>query len=226
MDGRTVNGRSPNGRSPNGRARSSQATGLAVVVDPPATPLAESPVVEPVGLVRGLIGLVRGLVSRFEHLIHEVGKFGAVGLVSFAIDIIVFNLFLKPIGPLPAKLVSTVISASAAFAGNRFWTWRHRVRSGYGREYGLYFLFNAAGLGIGLSCLWLSHYALGSAWPAIFHTRLADNLSSLGVGMVFGTLFRFWAYRRIVFRAPDEAAKQAVNDALSEHPAGRNPHET
>jgi putative flippase GtrA len=149
-------------------------------------------------------GLVRGLINRFEHLIHEVGKFGTVGLVAFAVDAGMFNLLLGPLDPLPAKAIATVISASVAFVGNRFWTWRHRPRSGLGREYGLYFLFNGVGLGIGLACLWLSHYGLGAAWPALFQTRLADNLSSLGVGMVLGTIFRFWAYRRIVFRAPAE----------------------
>jgi putative flippase GtrA len=143
---------------------------------------------------------VRGFVARFEHLIHEVGKFGVVGLIAFAVDVAVFNLLLGSIGPLPAKTVSTVISASVAFVGNRFWTWRHRPRSGMGREYGLYFLFNGVGLGIGLACLWLSHYGLGALWPAVFQNRLADNVSSLGVGMAFGTLFRFWSYRRIVFR--------------------------
>ena len=150
-------------------------------------------------------GLVRRLVKRFEHLIHEVGKFGVVGAIAFAVDFSIFNLLLTPIGPLPAKTVSTVISATVAFIGNRFWTWRHRPRSGLGREYSLYFLFNGVGLGIGLACLWLSHYGLGSFWPAVFQNRLADNLSSLGVGMVLGTLFRFWSYRRIVFRAHEPA---------------------
>ncbi|MGZ4722528.1 MAG: GtrA family protein, partial [Oryzihumus sp.] len=28
---------------------------------------------------------------------------------------------------------------------------------------------------------------------------LADNISANGVGLVLGTLFRFWAYRRFVF---------------------------
>jgi putative flippase GtrA len=157
-------------------------------------------------------GLLRRLIKRFEHLIHEVGKFGVVGAIAFVIDFGVFNLLLNPIGPLPAKTVSTVISASVAFVGNRFWTWRHRPRSGLGREYGLYFLFNGVGLGIGLACLWLSHYGLGSIWPAVFQNRLADNVSSLGVGMVLGTLFRFWSYRRIVFRAHVPTSHVAARD--------------
>ena len=76
-----------------------------------------------------------------------------------------------------AKTMSTVIAATVAFLGNRFWTWRHRERSGLRREYLLYFFFNAVGLGIGLACLAISHYGLGSIWPDVFQTQLADNIS-------------------------------------------------
>ena len=47
----------------------------------------------------------------------------------------------------------------------------------------------------------MSHYVLDLRSP------LADNISANGVGLVLGTLFRFWAYRRFVFAgeqlAPD-----------------------
>lgn len=185
---------------------------------PAALAAAAEPGGSPAALAeRAPTGPLRRLINRFEHLIHELGKFGVVGLVAFAVDFSVFNLLLSPIGPLPAKTVATVVSASVAFLGNRFWTWRHRPRSGLGREYTLYFLFNGVGLGIGLACLWLSHYGFGAIWPAVFQTRLADNISSLGVGMVLGTMFRFWAYRRIVFRAPAEPS--------SKSPVRRNPRE-
>src|SRR5688572_18271111 len=35
---------------------------------------------------------LRGLYERFRHLIHELGKFGTVGLVAFAVDTVLFNL--------------------------------------------------------------------------------------------------------------------------------------
>ena len=95
-----------------------------------------------------------------------------------------------------------MIAATIAFIGNRFWTWRHRERSGLRREYLLYFFFNAVGLGIGLACLGISHYGLGSIWPDVFQTQLADNIAAQIVGTAFGTLFRFWSYRRFVFIAP------------------------
>ena len=61
------------------------------------------------------------------------------------------------------------------------------------------------GLAIALGCLAISHYVMG------FHTGIADNISGNGVGLVLGTMFRFWAYRRWVFpEAAIEAADQVT----------------
>jgi len=145
-------------------------------------------------------GLLRGLVDRFAHLFHELGKFGIVGAVCYVIDTGVLKLCLAAdVNPILAKTISTVIAATIAFIGNRFWTWRHRERSGLHREYTLYFIFNAIGLGIALLCLWVSHYALGSVW-SVFQSDNADIVSANVVGVAFGTVFRFWSYRRYVFR--------------------------
>ena len=148
--------------------------------------------------------MISRLRDRFGHLVQELGKFGTVGFVAFLVDLALFNLFTGAGGMevLLAKTLSTVIAASIAFVGNRFWTWRHRERSGLRREYLLYFFFNAVGLGIGLACLGISHYGLGAIWPDVFQTQLADNLAAQIVGTAFGTLFRFWSYRRFVFVAP------------------------
>jgi putative flippase GtrA len=146
-------------------------------------------------------GTVARLRERFGHLVKELGKFGTVGGIAFLVDLLIFNLLISGDGtpPLLAKTISTVIAATLAFVGNRFWTWRHRERSGLRREYLLYFFFNAVGLGIGLACLGISHYVLGAMWPAVFQTTLADNISGQFIGTAFGTLFRFWSYRRFVF---------------------------
>lgn len=145
-----------------------------------------------------------GLRARFEGLIREVGKFGTVGAISFAIDTAIFNLLLTAgAEALVAKLVSTVIATTAAFLGNRFWTWRHRAHTHMARQYTVFFVLNAVGLGIGLGCLAISHYGLGAIWPS-FQSRLADNISAQIVGTAAGTLFRFWSYRRFVFPAIDD----------------------
>jgi putative flippase GtrA len=148
--------------------------------------------------------LLRSAYQRFRHLIFELGKFGTVGGIAFVVDTTLYASLLHQadMETLTAKTLSTGVSATVAFLGNRFWTWRHRARSGLAREYTLYFIFNVVGLAIGLAVLGISHYGLGSLWPGTFRTTLADLIAANGVGMVFGTLFRFWSYRRFVFLAP------------------------
>jgi putative flippase GtrA len=153
------------------------------------------------------VGLVRGLYARFAHIIHELGKFGIVGAIAYVIDVVIFNVMLGLTNePITSKTVSMVVAATAAFLGNRFWTWRHRERSSLTREYLLYFGFNLVGLVISVVCLWISHYWLGAIWSSIFTTRLADNISGLVVGTALASIFRFWAYRRYVFRPVTQRA--------------------
>jgi putative flippase GtrA len=165
------------------------------------------------GLVGGLVRIGSSLNSRFAHLAHEVAKFGAVGAVAFVIDAGGFNLLVSHgLGHkvLTAKAISMTVAATFAYFANRHWTWRDRTRSGLGREYGLFFVFNLVGFGIAEACLAFSHYGLE------MHSRLADNVSANIIGTALGTLFRFWAYRRWVFmdtsdvERTEEAASAAI----------------
>jgi putative flippase GtrA len=177
---------------------------VSVAPEPTGTP-------EPTGR-RGLVG---ALVDRFRHLVHELGKFGIVGIVAYVFDTGVLRALLAvDMNPLLAKTFATVVSATVAFLGNRYWTWRQRARSGLHREYMLYFLFNAVGLAIQLVCLGISHYALGHYWP-VLQTDLADLVSAQIVGVFFGTLFRFWAYRKFVFRPA--APGEPITDGIDPH---------
>jgi putative flippase GtrA len=150
-------------------------------------------------------GLLQTLYARFQHLLQELGKFGVVGGIAFVIDTVIFGALLNAgMEPTLAKTIGTAISATTAFAGNRFWTWRHRPRSALHREYVLYFIFNLIGLGITLAVLRFSHYALGAIWP-IFATKGADLIAGQLIGNAIATVFRFWAYRRFVFLADPRA---------------------
>lgn len=146
---------------------------------------------------------LRGIYSRFGVLIHELAKFGVVGAVCYVVDVVVFNAmhFHAHSGPLTAKTVSTVVAASLAYFGNRHWSFKHRARSGTKREFPIFVALNAVGLGIALGCLGFTYYVLG------LHDGLATNISGNVVGTGLGTVFRFWAYKRFVFLAPDDAAE-------------------
>jgi putative flippase GtrA len=156
-------------------------------------------------------GVLRTLLDGVDRLWHEVAKFGAVGLVAFVIDIGLFNLLRFAGGdgplydkPLTAKVISVSVATTFAYFGNRYWTFRHRGRTSFGREYALFFLLNGVGMLISVGCLWFSHYALGLTSP------LADNISANVIGLGLGTLFRFWSYRRWVFPDDETAADDAA----------------
>jgi putative flippase GtrA len=151
------------------------------------------------------------LHARAGHLLHEVAKFGVVGVVALVVDVGLFNLLRFAGGegpmydkPLTAKIVSVCVATTVAYFGNRYWTFRHRGRTSFHREYLLFFVLNGVGLAISVGCLWFSHYALGLTGP------VADNISANVIGLGLGTLFRFWSYRRWVFPEDAEAADDAA----------------
>jgi len=140
----------------------------------------------------------------------ELGKFGVIGLVAYVIDLTIFNLLRFAGGegplydkPLTAKVFSVLAATTVAYFGNRHWTFKDRSRASFRREYALFFIFNAVGMIISLSCLWISHYVLG------FDSALADNVSANVIGLVLGTIFRFWGYHNWVF--PNEVSSVEQN---------------
>jgi putative flippase GtrA len=142
---------------------------------------------------------VRDLYATFQHLLHEVAKFGIVGAINFAVDVGLFNGLNETVlhdKPLTSKAISTTVAAISSYFMNRHWTWRDRDRTSLHRELPMFLLLSAVGLGIALACLGLSHYVFG------FHGRVADNISANGFGLIFGMLWRFWSFKRWVFTDP------------------------
>lgn len=138
--------------------------------------------------------------ERFRRLVHEALKFGAVGGVNAVINFAVFNALILTLfaqSQLKANVIATVVATTASYLMNRHWTFRHRSRSAMHREYMLFFLFNGVGLVIELAVLGAAKY--GFALTSI----LALNIAKM-IGVGFGTVFRFWAYRTFVFRALPE----------------------
>ena len=145
--------------------------------------------------------------SRFGTATGEIARFLLVGGLGFLVDVGAFNLLRYGWGlgdgegplidkPLTAKVISVVLATIVTYAGNRNWTWRDRERSGYVREYTLFFVLNAIAMAIAVGTLAVSHYVLGLTSP------LADNIAANVVGLALGTAFRFWSYRRWVFKEP------------------------
>ena len=133
------------------------------------------------------------LFGRFRHLIHEGARFGVVGAVGFVITDGGTNLLQSPLhGWLKANVIATVAAMVVTYLGSRYWTFRHRERSGMGRETVLFFVLNGVGLGIQLACIGITNYAFGRT------DRLAANIALL-LGICLGTLFRFWSYRKWVW---------------------------
>ena len=165
-----------------------------------------------------MTSLVERLRETLSSLVREIAKFGVVGMLAFVIDVGLFNLLMFAGGsgplndkPLTAKVISVVAATTFAYFGNRFWTFRHRARTNMGREYVLFFVLNGIAMLIALACLWFSHYALG------LDSALADNISANVIGLVLGTLFRFWSYRKWVF--PAIPAGDAADLELAERDA-------
>ncbi|GLU49593.1 GtrA family protein [Nocardiopsis ansamitocini] len=145
------------------------------------------------------------LYRRFSWLVHELAKFGTVGALAYVVQIAVTNLYWYAyagdrqdvLAVLIGQTVGTVCATVVAFLGNRFWTFRHRARSGLLREYALFFALNGVGLLIQLACVWATVSLLGLDGP------LARNIAGNVVGVGLGSLFRFWSYRKWVFRTPE-----------------------
>jgi putative flippase GtrA len=153
----------------------------------------------------------------YDSLAREVARFGTVGALAFVLDTVLYNVLVFGVpgvldGPLDAhpltgKIVSASVATIFSWLGNRLWTFRHRRRAAVAHELALFLFFNAVGLAIALACLGVSRYVLD------LHSQLADNIAGNGVGLVLGTLFRFWAYRTFVFRGELEAEER---DGLEE----------
>jgi putative flippase GtrA len=145
------------------------------------------------------VSFTRELYERFRHLIHELAKFGVIGVIAFVITDGGTNLLLQAnLGPLTSNTLATIVATVFSFIGNRWWTFRHRERTGMRRETIMFFVLNGVGLLIQLTCIGFTYYALGMT------DKLSYNVALI-IGIAFGTMFRFWSYRKWVWAAPSAA---------------------
>jgi putative flippase GtrA len=143
------------------------------------------------------VSLIASLKNQFAHLVHELAKFGSVGAIAFVITVAVSNA-LHHIGGMKSFAVATVVATTFAYFANRFWTFRHRETTDMRREYTLFFVLNAIGLGISELFIGFAQYTLGLT------DKISYNLALI-VGTGAATLFRYWSYKKWVFLAPTPA---------------------
>ncbi len=134
--------------------------------------------------------------TAWRTLLREVSAFGVVGGACVVVDLGVFQLLYVHlgVGAVTARLMSAAVSTTLAYVGHRFWSFAHRERSGYRREYGLFVLLNGLTVSLGLALVALVHHPLGQDSSLVLQ---ATNVVSIGLG----TVIRWFAYRRWVFRA-------------------------
>jgi putative flippase GtrA len=145
------------------------------------------------------VDVIRDLYSRFRVLIHEIAKFGIVGILAFVVTIVLTNVLHSgfKLSPVMSATIATVVATVFAFIGNRHWAFKHRSGHGLGREGSLFVLFNGIGLLIQVGAVAIAQHGFG------MHGSLALNVALiLGVGVA--TVFRLYCYHRWVFNiTPD-----------------------
>jgi putative flippase GtrA len=150
------------------------------------------------------LSLIRDTYARFRVLIHEVGKFGIVGLASTIITILLQNALYGHVGPTTSVILANAIATCFAYVGNRYWAFKHRKTTNMGRETVLFIFFNVVGTLIQTAFVDFNHYLLHNT------DRFSLNVATV-IGIVFATLFRLFCYRKFVFNdvhVPDQPAEE------------------
>ncbi|WP_375496690.1 GtrA family protein [uncultured Jatrophihabitans sp.] len=139
------------------------------------------------------------LRGSWRILVKELAAFGVVGAMAFALDIGLFTWLTHGphLGALKSKAISTAVSTTFAYFGNRHLSFSHRARTSIGRETSFFFGINLITLIVSELVLALFIYSLGYGHQST--TVFVVNLATIALG----TVFRFWAYKRFVFLHPD-----------------------
>jgi putative flippase GtrA len=150
-------------------------------------------------------------------VVKELSAFGIVGAACFALDLGLFQLLYAHfgLGAVTSKLVSTVISMTAAYFAHRHWSFSHRARTGLKREYSLFFFVNGITLLLGLLIVAVVRYPLGH------EGALALQVANV-VSTAVGTVMRFVCYRTWVFVSANAPAAIAHREKQEQRSLLRN----
>jgi len=155
--------------------------------------------------------VIRDTYARFEVLIHEIGKFGLVGIASTILTLGIEKLLFGHVGPTTNVVIANSIATAFAFIGNRYWAFKHRKSDNVARETVLFVFFNVIGMLIQTAFVDGNHYLLHHPDS----DRIAfDAASVIGIGVA--TIFRLFCYRAFVFKSVPEAGSA---EELASQPA-------
>ncbi|MEV5914914.1 GtrA family protein [Streptomyces chartreusis] len=153
--------------------------------------------------------------QRFDRLVREVAKFGAVGGAGLLVNLLVFNLVrhVTDLQVVRASVIATVVAIIFNYIGFRYFTYRDRDKSRRTKELSLFLLFSVVGLVIENGVLYAATYGFG--WDSPLQSNI---FKFLGIGIA--TLFRFWSYRTWVFRALPAPEPAPSAESFLEPPRG------
>ena len=145
-----------------------------------------------------------------------------MNVVATVVAIVLFNLLVHGVAgiaapgllngwPVTAWFLANCVGMVISFYGSSRYAFRHRHAAGTAGGVVRYVEVNLASFVIPMACLWVTRNVLG--WDS----ALADNVSANVVGAFLGMLFRFWAFRRFVFkREPAGLTARAASGVLPE----------
>ena len=131
-------------------------------------------------------------------------KFCLVGGMNYLVDVSVFNLLMVSwlsSHPLTSKILAAAVATIFSWVVNRYWTFRNQRTENRLREFIGFAVVNVLGMLPAVICLGISHYLLG------FTSLLADNISANVIGLVLGTILRFFLYEHTIFTGTSDSSR-------------------
>ncbi len=141
---------------------------------------------------------------RVPGRLTRIIKFCLVGGMNYLVDVSVFNLLMLAwlsSHPLTSKILAAAVATIFSWVVNRYWPFRNQRTENRLREFIGFAVVNVLGMLPAVICLGFSHYLLG------FTSLLADNISANVIGLVLGTILRFFLYEHAIFTGTSDSSR-------------------
>lgn len=154
-----------------------------------------------------MLSLIRDYYCRFRLLVHEIAKFGVVGIIGSLVQFAIQTpLHLKlGLGAVTSQFIAIVVAIAVTYVGNRYWAFKHRKTDNIAREGATFFVLAGVGTGIQLGITAIGTYGLGMKDGVSY-----SLITVVGIGVA--TVFRLIAYRQFVFRAQPASVEAETLD--------------